>query len=236
MQSQSGSKRRAGGVSSVVAETIALTDIVGRGLLSREVCLDPSTRVGSKQKSPKIAVAAVKQDGGWAAFGTARNATKKVLSIHNGCGAPAHRHPDDCRELGAANGLATNDLSTSQGRVTSLRISHHSPSSTTKKRIGRHDATTISPNFFRQLARRRPSGSCLRGALCSDQGRIRREDACEERLLANNVGQSATSVGAKSRDSLIVPTRAGPKPMMSILDCKHTIGTQFAAMNPAGGN
>jgi hypothetical protein len=118
MQSQSGSKRRAGDVGSVVAETIALTDIVGRGLLSREVCLDPTTRVGAKKKSPEVAVAAVKQNGGRAAFGTARNATKKVLSIHNGCGAPAHGHPDDSRELGSADGLTTNDLSTSQGRVT----------------------------------------------------------------------------------------------------------------------
>jgi hypothetical protein len=112
VQCQSGSKRRASDVSSIVAETIALTDVVGRGLFGREVGLDPSTRVGAEKKSPEVAVAAVKQYGWRAAFGTASNATKEVLSIHNGCGAPAHGHPNDSGELGTANGLATNDLST----------------------------------------------------------------------------------------------------------------------------
>jgi hypothetical protein len=113
MQSQSGSKRRAGGVSSVVAETIALTDVVCRGLFGREVCLDPSARVGAQKKSPEVAVTTVKQNGGRAAFGTASNATKKVLSIHDGSGAPAHGHPNNGRKLGTANGLTANDLSTS---------------------------------------------------------------------------------------------------------------------------
>jgi hypothetical protein len=236
MQCQSGSKRRASDVGSVVAETIALTDIVGRSLLGSEMCLDPTTRVGSKKKSPEIAVAAVKQNGRWAAFGAARNATKEVLGIHNRCGAPAHRDPNDSRELGTANGLATNDLSTSQGRITLLGIPHHGPSGTTKQRVGRHDATAISPNFIRQLTSRRPSGSSFSCKLSCNQGRIRREDAGEERLLANNVGQGATGVGAKSGDSLIVPTRAGPKSMIRVLNCKLAIGTQLAAMNPAGGN
>jgi hypothetical protein len=76
MQSQGGSKRGAGGVGSIVSEAIALTHVVRRSLLSREVCFNPTTRIGTKKKPPEVAIAAVKQNGGRAAFGTARNATK----------------------------------------------------------------------------------------------------------------------------------------------------------------
>jgi hypothetical protein len=236
MQSQGGSKRGAGGVGSIVSEAVALTDVVRRSLLSREVSFDPTTRIGTKKKPPEVAITAVKQYGRGAAFGTARDAAKKVLSIHNACGGSAHGHPNDCRELRAANGLTTNDLSACQSRVTSFRVSYDGPSCTSKKGISRHDATTISPNFFRQLARRRPSGGCLSGELRSNQSRVRREDASEEGLLAYNVGQGTTSVGTKSRNPLIVPARAGPESMINVFYCKLAVGTQFATMNPAGGN
>ena len=104
------SKRKTSLVGRVVAETVALTDIVCRSLFGGEVGFNPSDGVGTEQQSPNVAVDAVKKSCGREAPSTPGNATNEVLCIDDGGRVPAHGDPYNSRMLSAANSLTTNDL------------------------------------------------------------------------------------------------------------------------------
>ena len=83
-----------------------------RSLLGGEVGFDLADGVSPEQKSPQVAIAAVKEGGGREASSTPSDATKEVLSIDDRGRAAADGDPNNGRQFGAANSLAPNDLST----------------------------------------------------------------------------------------------------------------------------
>ena len=82
-QCKRGRKRRASFVGSIVAKSVSLTDVVCRGLVCREMGLDPSDGVGPEEQPPKISVDAIKEGGRREPSSTSCNATNEILRVHD---------------------------------------------------------------------------------------------------------------------------------------------------------